>query len=908
MTSVASDNVSELPTLPRGAQWIAEQYHALRSEEGNSGSAIANSETPAAGGGGVESLDVSDGLAFDVTASLHDDSSSGLQSPKKLLRTLSPLPFDQALVSPTMGRATASQQGQQHEAPAIPAAMAHIMKIRTMISLGEVELELRQTVEGLPQPLPLARFSIAELYVAFNNTEGGTMHVNVCVPKVEIQDLRPEVPKEQSLVISSGHKASFLMLQWDATPGLVDQKLGITLQKPVFVAELSFLLSIARFVMPSFAFVKSSPIPYVSYDVLLDGKSCAPPVIDKNTKNKEGTAYVACLTPNEREDDSVQHASSDDDGMPSRPLSYRLQKDVWLSPAVRILADAPGTAAIELDGNGHRLILPSREHLNEMLPLILVGAGRTLKLRNVTVVNAESLAACIQLGPGSKIVAQPLDGVNFVDSSALSSRTRPVPQSQPRSPPHSPSLAASSSSSRRLMETPTPLLPPALSKSPSSFHAISPSRGGALAVSTPPSAPQDQQRSIAITLGAVGVSLQLMQLERERSNGRLDGGSSSYLDQAPSQSIATGRASSSHSLPKDGGREGLFPHLPFSQQSGDSTAIHLLSITLDIEAAYTKSGDRQYGRVDIQGLRAETQNISNIEQMLLNRSESQLIEHRKFRGKKDSEVLHPCKVTLTFDLLSAPVQHNTGTAVSQGRRLEGAGAHDDHEYATSTLTRFDTTMSSPTTSMRMDYQGASLYDEAPAIERQEGEEMQIIRTDINLAVSDIRLTLSPTVVSLANLLGTSVLAPLMQPGPDTAVRAASQFRKVWSFDAAAILQEAEQSAVDVHATGIGTGITVWQPQTASGYGITGHVVTPGQSKPSFEVLTVAANSGLAAYPASYKRVWRGGGASVWRPVPPEKYVALGDVFMASEDREPELSDVLCVHGMFLFLFCIHYIF
>lgn len=38
------------------------------------------------------------------------------------------------------------------------------------------------------------------------------MFVCVCVPRVEARDLRPEVPLEQSLVISSGHKASFLML------------------------------------------------------------------------------------------------------------------------------------------------------------------------------------------------------------------------------------------------------------------------------------------------------------------------------------------------------------------------------------------------------------------------------------------------------------------------------------------------------------------------------------------------------------------------------------------------------------------------------------------------------------------------------------------------------------------------
>jgi hypothetical protein len=55
------------------------------------------------------------------------------------------------------------------------------------------------------------------------------------------------------------------------------------------------------------------------------------------------------------------------------------------------------------------------------------------------------------------------------------------------------------------------------------------------------------------------------------------------------------------------------------------------------------------------------------------------------------------------------------------------------------------------------------------------------------------------------------------------------------------------------------------------------------------------NSGLAAYPASYTRVWSGAGGAIWRPAPPPGYVAAGDLF-TSDDQEPELSDVICLHG------------
>lgn len=48
----------------------------------------------------------------------------------------------------------------------------------------------------------------------------------VNVPRVEARDLRPEVPPEQSLVISSGHKASFLMLDVGAGEGQGSERGG----------------------------------------------------------------------------------------------------------------------------------------------------------------------------------------------------------------------------------------------------------------------------------------------------------------------------------------------------------------------------------------------------------------------------------------------------------------------------------------------------------------------------------------------------------------------------------------------------------------------------------------------------------------------------------------------------------
>ena len=53
------------------------------------------------------------------------------------------------------------------------------------------------------------------------------------------------------------------------------------------------------------------------------------------------------------------------------------------------------------DGQGRRLVLPQDISVDEPLPLILIGPGRTLQLKNVKLVHAASLPACLQLGAGN---------------------------------------------------------------------------------------------------------------------------------------------------------------------------------------------------------------------------------------------------------------------------------------------------------------------------------------------------------------------------------------------------------------------------------------------------------------------------------------------------------------------------
>lgn len=64
-------------------------------------------------------------------------------------------------------------------------------------------------------------------------------------------------------------------------------------------------------------------------------------------------------------------------------------------------------------------MLPRGLPSGEALPLILVGPGKTLRLRNTVVVHSNSLGVCLQLGAGGRLLAREEDGCRLVTSSRL---------------------------------------------------------------------------------------------------------------------------------------------------------------------------------------------------------------------------------------------------------------------------------------------------------------------------------------------------------------------------------------------------------------------------------------------------------------------------------------------------------
>jgi hypothetical protein len=107
-------------------------------------------------------------------------------------------------------------------------------------------------------------------------------------------------------------------------------------------------------------------------------------------------------------------------------------------------------------------------------------------------------------------------------------------------------------------------------------------------------------------------------------------------------------------------------------------------------------------------------------------------------------------------------------------------------------------------------------------------------------------------------------------------------------------------------TDAGTGgdmdLSIWTPNVPSGYFAIGHVATEGYESPqSTIVLVKALEANALAYPVDYRLVWddRGSGGnqnlSLWEPIPPAGYKAMGTVATTSYNK-PSLEAVVCIRA------------
>ena len=271
-------------------------------------------------------------------------------------------------------------------------AAAELLRFRLVVRLDDVSLLL---YNGVGRAHPLAEARLVGGWAGVSTSASGVTRVAAAVHDLVISDARVTTPPDRRAVLgvdttsgsstaapAAGTASPMVPTAGSAAPRLVllivdysssaadGMRVAVRLQRPTLAVDVGFLLAVGRFFMPSLA---------------------------------GGTADAAeAVLPN----DLVLRAGGD-------AAATTVACDVSLSARRRMLADAPLGGAephYVFDGGGHALILPPAPETRAgaaPFALVLVGAGRTLTLRNARLVRAERLEEAVQLAPGARLVLDP---------------------------------------------------------------------------------------------------------------------------------------------------------------------------------------------------------------------------------------------------------------------------------------------------------------------------------------------------------------------------------------------------------------------------------------------------------------------------------------------------------------------
>lgn len=100
-----------------------------------------------------------------------------------------------------------------------------------------------------------------------------------------------------------------------------------------------------------------------------------------------------------------------------------------------------------------------------------------------------------------------------------------------------------------------------------------------------------------------------------------------------------------------------------------------------------------------------------------------------------------------------------------------------------------------------------------------------------------------------------------------------------------------------HGSG-GDVTSIWRPKVRQSCAILGDVPMSGTTKPEATLVVVDDDSSVLAYPMSYQKILtldapNETSGAIWRPIPPDGFVAMGDVFTLGQS-EPPPSLVRCI--------------
>jgi len=249
------------------------------------------------------------------------------------------------------------------------------------VSLAHAELEL---FSGNQRENPLTTTILTKLWLLMWQLPEGGSRGSLHIPELKLLDKRPGVPAGQQSVLSTGgiqkavkrargHQASYtgsepdpsmLVLNWSQSAEPSEMSIDLKIQEPTLFVSMGFVLGLCNF---------------FGIDSLSNS-------LDDKLTNR--SIFLG----------SKEHVAN---------------SHTELGPAVQLFADSPETGMFTFNGNGHDLVLPQR--LKRKIPLIVVGCGKTLRLKNVSIVNAGSLASVLEVLPGGKFMMQPEDGVTILE-------------------------------------------------------------------------------------------------------------------------------------------------------------------------------------------------------------------------------------------------------------------------------------------------------------------------------------------------------------------------------------------------------------------------------------------------------------------------------------------------------------
>ncbi|MEW5298732.1 MAG: hypothetical protein WDW36_001820 [Sanguina aurantia] len=589
-------------------------------------------------------------------------------------------------------------------------------------------------------------------------------------------------------------------------------------------------------------------------------------------------------------------------------LPFAATSDAWLSPEFRLIADAPCVARFQYDGSHTRLVLPKGLPSSESLPLIVVGAGKTLTLRNVSIVNCDSLAAVLQLGVGAQLIAREEDGVRLVPCSKVEDDySRYLLMAGGSGPGRiGGSAPAATSSSAALLEFTVDALGANLhivdhSDAPSSTC------GQSLTLPGVPSSPTTRMPSLADSLASP-----LTQRDRMLSSTTLSpplSKSNSYqlLDAAGDGSVRLGgqpvnRTTSSLLGDAPGGLRGTPAQLSGSrpgtpllgsaaaaaaaalQQQQQRRVFRRVAVMMDVSASYSTDGSgKQVATASVAGLGVKT--------------------HTSFSGAVGMHGSRSFGGAGGASGSSRMSGQGPGLTSGLGRRTTGPQTGPPPPASPALLTLHNTILEPCDMTLS--------YSLLPGASQQ-----------LDLSISAVALKLSPQVLQQLLQLQKALTAPLMVPPAHAPLLRCELYERVWtsqrtpgSAPRSSLVSSPSAAAVAAGAAAGGggggdgaaagkhgvdalaaeRGVTVWRPTAPSGYVILGDVVTAGSAQPQSQVAVLAVNSGLVAHPLGYTLVWSFEGGAVWRPIPPPHYLSMGCVTTSDSADPPSVRLVGCVH-------------